>query len=464
MRAGRTLVSRFLMISRPFSLYRVQRTMERSSTSGKLTTAIAEDVLSLLDLQFHTLQDYFRDHNELLQTSVVDTIVADFTRSVFAHISNNQRNLRPIFLYQGIDECCAAANDFLRMSDKLDALSDELLETRKDLFSKDENSVGRTTLKSEGANLVASLMQDAVQAAEHIQVLLMRKVNRTTIASDLFSPSWEDEWTHNEVMIELLQLFDVDLARIQTFMSADHLYHKTLTACCKAIVCFYIRCLVQKADSVSLRRRNRERVGRAGEQQPFRTPDRALRRMSDDIAMIKGFFKDKSTETMALMRILGEEMRILELIHECLASDDSDSLDTFIVVIHKRTGADALVTRHFVSDLWLLVQREEYGGQLHETISTLEADLQMVSAGVQERRANAPPDHSYVQVDQMLRALYEDRIAQGLMPVCWGCLPKSGEEGTQVVGHRIRDFSRKLVELPQRLKKNRPQSPEVQLS
>lgn len=433
------------------------RTIERAARSGHLTTAISEDVLSLLDLQFHTLQDYFQHHN-LLQTGVMDSFVADFATTVFGRIRHNQRSMRPYFLYQGVDESCAAANDFLRMSDRLDAFI-ELTLQKKVLFCSDKSSVARDVVKAEGSALVASLVQDAVEAAEHVQAILMRKVNQTTIPADLFSLKWEDDWTHNEVMTELLTMFDLELVRVQTFMSAEQLYTKTLTACCKAIVCFYIRCLVQKADSVSLRRRNRERLGRAGERQPFRSPDRALRRMQDDIALLKEFFRDKSPKTMALSRILGDEMRILELIHECLASDDCDSLETFIVVIHKRTGADALVTRHFVSDLWLLVQRQEHGRLLRDTISTLEPDLQMVSAGVQEREAKRPTENSYVRVDQMLKALYEDRTAQGLLPVCWACLPKTGEEGTQVVANRIRSLSRKLVELPGRLKKNRSHSP-----
>lgn len=360
--------------------------------------------------------------------------------------------MRPYFLYQSVDECCAAANDFLRMSDGVDLLVKKLSEENK-LFFGNETSLGRSTLSYEGGALVSSLMQDAFHAAEHIQVMLMRKVNRTSIPSDLFSPSWEDDWTHNEVMVEMLQIMDLDLARAETFMSVDHLYHKTLTACCKAIVCFYVRCLVQKADSVCSRRRNRDRMGRPGEQQPFRNPDRALLRMQDDIRLIKSFFHEKSTETMALTRILGDEMRILELIHECLSSEDSDSLETFIVVIHKRTGADSLVTRHFVSDLWMLVQRKELGIRLHQTMSTLGPDLQMVSESIQERSATLPEDNSFVRVDLMLKALYEDRIAQGLLPVCWGCLPKSGEEGTEVVGDRIRNLSRKLVELPGRFKR-----------
>lgn len=413
----------------------------------------------MLDLQFHTLEEYFRHHG-LLHTAAADAVLADVTRSVLAHISHNQRSMRPYFLYQGVDECCAAANDFWRMSEQLDDFVTTWA-AKPSLFAADDESLlARTTLQSEGATLVASLLQDAVLAAEHIQAILMRKVNRTSIPADLFCLAWEDDWTHNEVMMELLQIFDVDLARAETFMSSEHLYHKTLTACCKSIVCFYIRCLVQKADSVSLRRRHRERAGRVGEKQPFQSPDRALRRMKDDIGLIQQFFREKSTETVALSRILGEEMRILELIHECLAAEDSDSLETFIVVLHKRTGADGLVTRHFVSDLWLLVQREEYGRKLRQTISTLEPDLKMVSAGIQERLASRPVDNSYIRVDQMLKALYEDRIAQGLLPVCFACLPKTGEEGTQVVANRIRVLSRKLVELPGRLKKNRSRSPD----
>jgi hypothetical protein len=426
--------------------HRLHRSIERSPNTGTLTTSIPEDLVHLIDLQFVTLREYLVQQNIIL-TSVGDAVVAKVLGAVAARIQHNQRSFRPHFLYASVDEACAAANDWLRLSDKLEAW----LETTIDRLV--ESSIMVVTLKSDGASLVADLSGEAVQSAEHVQVLVMRKVQRTAVASDLFSRSWEDDWTHNEVMHELLEIFDLDLARVETFLVAEHLYQKALTSCCKALVCFYIRCLVQKADSVSLRRRNRERMGRAGERQAFSNADRALRRMQDDIALLRDFFRNKSVEKLTLSRILGDEMRVLELIHECLSAEDSDSLESFIVVIHKRTGADALVTRHFVSDLWLLVQRETGGGQLRQTISTLEPDLQMVSASIQERLASGPTDHSYVRVDLMLRAMYEDRIAQGLLPVCWTCLPKTGEEGSEVVGQKIRSFSRKLVELPRRLRK-----------
>lgn len=431
---------------RPFHhTHRVHRSIERSPNTGTLTTSIAEDLVHLIDLQFVTLREYL-SQRKIIRTSVGDAVAAKVLGAVFARIRHNQRSFRPHFIYASVDECCAAANDLLRLSDKLEGWLDRTID-------KLVGSNVIVTLQSEGTGLVAALSREAVQAAEHVQVLVMRKVQRTAVASDFFSRSWEDDWTHNEVMHELLQIFDLDLARARTFLAAEHVYQKALTACCKSLVCFYIRCLVQKADSVSLRRRNRERMGRVGEQQAFSNSDRALRRMQDDIALLRDFFRNQSGEKLTLSRILGDEMRVLELIHECLSAEDSDSLESFIVVIHKRTGADALVTRHFVSDLWLLVQREIGGGQLRRTISTLEPDLQMVSAGIQERLASGPTDHSYVRVDLMLRAMYEDRIAQGLLPVCWTCLPKTGEEGSEVVGQKIRSLSRKLVELPRRLRK-----------
>jgi hypothetical protein len=67
-------------------------------------------------------------------------------------------------------------------------------------------------------------------------------------------------------------------------------------------------------------------------------------------------------------------MSIIETIHECLqtttlidnehnesggdvtADTSSSSLESFIVVLHKRTGGNPMVpvTRFFMSDLWLL--------------------------------------------------------------------------------------------------------------
>jgi hypothetical protein len=139
----------------------------------------------------------------------------------------------------------------------------------------------------------------------------------------------------------------------------------------------------------------------------------------------------------------------LELIHECLINTevDDDSLESFIVVLHKRTGADALVTRYFLEDLWLLVARREELRLIDETMVVLQPDLRMVTTRLKETAPKNASDVSFVKLDEMLRALYEDRIAQGALPLCWTCLPKVETEGNKLVANRIRKLTRSLADI-----------------
>lgn len=190
--------------------------------------------------------------------------------------------------------------------------------------------------------------------------------------------------------------------------------------------------------------------------------------MMDDITVLRDFFCDKvSTSTdlqsssPALLRIVTAEIFVLELIHECLevSPTDSASLETFIVVIHKRTGADALVTRYFVGDLWLLVAQDDHQQhrgntkrQLQQTLDLLEPDLRMVSNGMKERSKSSSAAGRSSQVafsclSNMLKAMYEDRIAQGVLPLCFPFLPKVNTNGNVVVVEKIRSLTRNIAQM-----------------
>ena len=147
--------------------------------------------------------------------------------------------------------------------------------------------------------------------------------------------------------------------------------------------------------------------------------------MMDDIGLMREFFHNKTKDNAPLTRAIRSELNTLELIHDVLVatSQDPESLESFIVVLHKRTGADALVTKHFVGDLWLLVAQSRQDGSLRtvaRTLDGLQPDLQMVTSRMQERSAHGigTKELSFVRLDEMLKVMYEDRIVQGLLPVC----------------------------------------------
>ena len=425
------------------------------SIDGTLTTSLAEDVISLIETQRSVLWDYLNEA-ELVGSDVGHEIFQEGTMFVMSCLKESQVRNRLVFLTT-IEDACAAANDFFRMSERIENFVRELYQNHfllsavasvKQSRQAPEFETEITPLQQLGDSLVDLFSQDAVYGAERAQVFILRTVQeQTSIPSDLFSTAWELDWTHNEVANKLVKVFSDCLVYVRRFLSNDYLYHKSLIISARAMVCFYIRCLVQKAEAVSW---SWHRPGA----KPFQCTHRALIRMMDDMCAMTDFFEEEAKGNQALMRMIRTEFGTLEVIYECLkAADDPASLESFIVVIHKRTGADALVTRHLVADLCLLARQDIHKDRkgLKHTLEQLQPDLHMVTTRMKDHRPASKTDKeiSFVRLDEMLKVLYEDRIAQGLLPVCWTCLPKDvvQDSDESVLAGRIRSLTRNVAEL-----------------
>lgn len=347
-----------------------------------------------------------------------------------------------------LEESCAAANDCWRMAEYMEGFLVDIDERfpilrRYGLWK---------TIEREGQATANQFLQDSVSFAERSQQFLMREIlHQTTIGSDLFSLAWETDWTDNQVVRRLIGMIDEFLSDIQVYLANEFLYRKALITTSKAVTNLYVRCLVSKADAVTRRRRRREWL--PGDTQPFQSHHRALRRISDDISLLRQYFMRQTENTMK--RIVLDDMYILELVRECLGAEDVDSVEAFIVVVHKHTGADLLVTRFFVGDLWMLMNEEKpRRSHVRHAIQTLQPDLQMVTTGMKEigQREEKKDDLSFISLDDMLRVLYEDRVAQGVLPACWSCLPKVEAIDEMIAIKPIRSITRKVAELTRKKK------------
>lgn len=480
--------------------HRMERSVTQSNTTGTLTTSLAEDVFFVLDMQKQVLHG-FLVATKLLQSETFagNRLLVQGLTLLVCQVQSAQRRYKHEHVHRSLEDMCSAANDFFRMSLLAEDFTANLLKTFPCLDNcnddDDEQGVMNTRihivqLETMLADLVVRFTQDAVYAAEQAHVFIFRNAVRAPASSmeqDLFSDAWLNDWTHNQVALSLVRACNDYLTDCQRYLGAttdsvndndnkddddcNFLYNKAVIVTVKAVVCFYVRCLIEKADSVTRRRKNKERLftlnqaACKGERLPFQNRKKALIRMRDDITVLQDFFRDKvssvtsasSSSTVALDRIVTAEIFVLELIHECLEqATDSASLEAFIVVIHKRTGADALVTRYLVGDLWLLAgmaddQSSRGKRQLNQTLDLLEPDLRMVSNGMKERAsftAKHSSDVSFVCLGDMLRIMYEDRIAQGVLPLCWPFLPKVvNANGNVVVAEKIRSLTRNIAEL-----------------
>lgn len=432
-----------------YSLDRVSHQKNRSP-EGALTTSLPEDVFSLLQSDANVLQDIVFDNDDdriiSLDSKTCITLWVDGMLHVLSVLKNIQTRTHLLFVTTLFDTC-AAANDFLRMSELMEAFLEDLFSkfTFLSTVNDDENQLV-LKLRDAGNGLVTLFSQDAVMAAERSQVFIMREIQTTSIATDFFSSDWEEEWTQNEVAMKMIEFFEDYLTRIKRYLISRYLYQKAVITAQKAMVCFYVRCLVKLAESLTRRWKHQERLRlHIRERKSFRSHDRALRRMADDVTLMKECFRERAEGNPTMLRIMSDDMAILELILECLRATDSESLESFIVVMHKRTGADPLVTRFFVGDMWTLTTDKHGRSLINSTLENLYPDLQMVTIQMKEMTAVEEEDLTFVRLDYMLKALYEDRVAQGILPACWVCLPK--DEDNEVVIKQIRSFTRNLVEM-----------------
>lgn len=388
------------------------------SLDGSLSTSLAEDVFSLIEIQRNVLAE---QGNERV---FVEGML--FVLKCVQHEHMERYHQR---MFGTLEETCAAANDFLRMSERMEKLVAELTEqlTKKD----------KSPLAALGEELVHELSRLAVHATERSLVFLLRTVQHdTSIPQMIFSAAWEEELIQNEVVKELTQKIDDYLSTLRLFLSDDILYNKAVWMAANACICFYVRSLIQKADAC---RRRRDK--------PFMSTKRALLRMSDDIAIISEYLEGHPE----LSRRIRPDLDTLHLIRESLGATDTAALEGFIIVLHKRTGSDLLVTRQFVTDLQWLVGQVKSGKEAFDHVKT---DLQMVTKRVQEQKKQptiVKNTSQLVRLDDMLKALYEDRLVQGLLPVCWMCLPTpaevTGEPDEQNVARRVRQITRSVAQL-----------------
>lgn len=447
--------------------YELDRSVLRTDATGALSSSLAEDVVSLCYMQWNALRDFCATQNrEQDQWPEEEELVRTGMQHVVRTIRSMHQGSLPL-LWTTLETCCRAANDFYRMADKLELLWSKLsgqhpmlqapssrkLQEGEDEMLTHAHAATPVTLSEEWADLVRRLSCDAVASAERVQVFILRHITfNTSIASDFFSSHWERDLTDNQVMLRLIQLLDGYLEDLKQYLMNEHLWCKALLTTCRAMVCLYVRCLIEKADGATRRRRNR-RHGPArwySERQPFEYASRALRRLWDDVSMLKSFFLQRADGHPALSRMLADEVYILEVIHECLDADDAVSIEAFIVVIHKRTGADALVTRYFLTDLWFLVAHRPGKQQIEKVMGVIQPDLQLVSNRIKEQSIvgkTQTSDLAFVRIDEMLRVMYEDRIAQGMLPACWTCVPKIEANDSKIAVDGIRRFTRKLADL-----------------
>eukprot|EP00534_Pseudo-nitzschia_fraudulenta_P004963 CAMPEP_0201122446 /NCGR_PEP_ID=MMETSP0850-20130426/6096_1 /ASSEMBLY_ACC=CAM_ASM_000622 /TAXON_ID=183588 /ORGANISM="Pseudo-nitzschia fraudulenta, Strain WWA7" /LENGTH=497 /DNA_ID=CAMNT_0047389149 /DNA_START=125 /DNA_END=1618 /DNA_ORIENTATION=+ len=415
-----------------------QGSIETSTIDGTLFTSLAGDVFTLVHSLLTLLEEFISSAN-LTMTDTGDAVIADALLSIFRMIFCKQIHYGGTSLFiHDVDLCIARANDYWRMVEETNSTMQNVSKQNSNHLAWDVDESSGNLLEwnntarlvtEEASNLIDQLNMDAVQASHHAAICIIQEIQRLDIPRELFSKHWEEDLTNNEVAKYIVRVYDGYLADIKHSLVSDYLYHKVVVTLIRSTICFYLRCFILKADKI--RRSSRWGSNDKARKGFFRSPKRVLLRITHDIQVFRSFFRTVSDGSTTLQKIVSNELSVLSLLilefsDYAACRDSQDSLEQFIIVIHKRTGADPDITRHFVSDVFLLMSERDINSSIRDTIRKMTSDLDRIKDRVEGTRiddnttARSRNDASavYFQLDEMLKAVYKDRLLQESLVLC----------------------------------------------
>jgi len=319
----------------------------RQTNEGRLMTSLCEDVFSVAAVQLRTIRTRLTRKSEALVLAV---------SLIFSRLRDKQMHARDKFL-QDLDNCCAAANDFIRMAEQCEDVLQELL----DHCDLPEQS--SSLLEESCAELVSLYSADAVFASQKTHEYIFKPI-RGAITDDLFSLKWENDTSHNEQALILIRTLEDFMGDLETFLD-EFMLKKAVNALVTSSVIFYMKCLLERAE-----RHNNNRVI------AFQDIGVAFERMFRDIKIIRDYFEGLAEGMPALTKHIEKEFEVLTTVQELMriaATESEDNARDFIVVLHK-VIKDINITKHVVGDLWHLVAPTKERA-VWELTESLEANL-----------------------------------------------------------------------------------------
>lgn len=346
-----------------------------------MSSSLAEDLYSLVGVQLRTIRQHLSPTSEALVMAM---------GLVFSNLRQKQILCRNNFLVD-LESACAAANDFARMTELCE-------ETVAEMFSEcqfDEDI--RNSLDASANDLLGLYSADSVYAAQSTHVYIFEPIH-AAIAGELFGPEWEQNLTHNELALTLVRTIEDFMEDLEQFLDS-FLLVKTVEALVSAAVVFYVRCLLIKAEE-----HNSTKVGF------FEDNFTALERMSGDIKVMREFFEGLTERMPTLSRVIEREFEFFTSFHELIsvaAGCSEGEASNFIILIHKLLMGNIDLTKHFVGDLWHLMNPQQEK-DIWEEIDVLEETLEAIAPKSEEaiRQAMDRLQVPGLRLDRMMAELY----------------------------------------------------------
>lgn len=324
----------------------------KSQTSeGRLTTSLCEDVYSLAGVQLRTIQERLTRRSEALVQAV---------GVIFKNLYEKQIACRNNFLMD-FETCCAASNDFIRMSEHCEEILSDLI---------DECNLAEEAsdqLDQQSGVLLGLYSGDAVFAAQKVHLYVFEPIDES-ISEELFGEEWLNELTTNELALTLVKTMEDFVGDLEDFLD-ELMVGKTLDALVTATVIFYFKYLLKSAAA------HKSKTDPLWSDTP-----RALERIRGDIDTMRGYFDDMVDVYPALKRAVPQQFEVLDTVHELLsiAAGLSQSSDRDFVILLQKRIRNIPLTKLVVGDLWHLVspttEKDIYG-----KIDVMETELNAVA-------------------------------------------------------------------------------------
>lgn len=354
---------------------------DKSQTSeGRLITSLCEDVYSLAGVQLRTIRERLTRRSEALVQAV---------GVIFKNLYEKQIASRNNFL-QDFETCCAAANDFIRMSEKCEEILTDLV------AECNLSPEASEALEEQSAILLGLYSGDAVFAAQKVHLYIFEPIEEA-IKKDLFGEVWLNELTNNELALTLVRTLEDFMSDLEIFLD-ELMVGKTLDALVTATVNFYIKTLLLKSHEHN------------NNKKPFWSDNRrAMERMRGDINTMKEYFQSLAPSYPSLGRVIESEFEVLDTIHELLsiASEVSRSTDRDFVIFLQKRVKNLAITKLVVGDLWHLAKPQEEKA-IYELIESMEEEMAAV----------APNDETAVDIALARQTVPGLRLDQELAKLC----------------------------------------------
>lgn len=346
------------------------------TAEGRLVTSLCEDVFSIAGVQLRTIQQRLTRRSEALVQAV---------GVIFKNLYEMQVHCRDDFC-NGLEECCGASNDFVRMSDKCEEIVQEI---------QDEcnlSPASAESLEEQTAALLNLYSGDAVYAAQKTHVYCFEPIEEE-LSEELFSAEWLDNLTHNESALTLVRTLDDFMVDLEMWLD-EVMVQKTVEAQITSSIIFYLKMLVSKSATHKARTSF------------FSDNERALQRMRGDMQTIREYFTGQSESMPTLTRVIEREFTLFEAMIEIMAiasGSSSSDIQDFIFVMQKSIR-NVAITKFVIGDLYHLVNpADEY--KIYELIDGMENDMTAVAPMAPAASRSTVPG---LRIDQAMAKHIED--------------------------------------------------------